>query len=566
MLKESSTGMIRTCRNCNNSFLIGPDDLAFLAKMSPRFDGKIFDLPPPTLCPGCRYQRRLSFRNERTLYQRNSNFSGKPIISIYSPINTSTIYSQSEWWGDSWDGTTYGREFDFSKTFTEQFAELLAVVPRPAITNHNSENSDYTNQSENNKNCYFLTSSSNNQECLYGHWIQSCRSCVDCLLTEKSELCYQCINITQCYDSEYLENCSGCSSCAFCYDCRGCDSCIGCFGLQNKSYYLFNKPSSKEEIQQFKATHLNSYRQIESIKKSFQELLTSHPRKYYVGFNNEHSVGDYLQGTKNAFWCFNCRDSEDVSYCTDAWQEKLCMDLTEILDDVSCYEMHGSAYNHDSMFCSLNWHVYNNFYCDLMFSSHDCFGSAGLKHKEYCVFNTQYKKNEYESLVAKIISHMIETKEWGEFLNPALSRFGYNESVAKEYFPLSKEEAQKLYYRWSEYESPPIKIQNLYRASELPDSIQDVDAVSLETAVECENTKKPFRITQEELRFYRKKGIPLPRINQEERHLQRMAKRNPRSMNERACSSCNQELLSTYPKTTSLIILCEKCYQQKIYQ
>jgi hypothetical protein len=34
---------------------------------------------------------------------------------------------------------------------------------------------------------------------------------------------------------------------------------------------------------------------------------------------------------------------------------------------------------------------------------------------------------------------MQTTGEWGEFFDPSLSPFGYNETVAMEYFPLKKE-------------------------------------------------------------------------------------------------------------------------------
>ena len=35
---------------------------------------------------------------------------------------------------------------------------------------------------------------------------------------------------------------------------------------------------------------------------------------------------------------------------------------------------------------------------------------------------------------------MISTGEWGEFFPSSLSPFGYNETVAQEYFPLTREE------------------------------------------------------------------------------------------------------------------------------
>lgn len=72
------------------------------------------------------------------------------------------------------------------------------------------------------------------------------------------------------------------------------------------------------------------------------------------------------------------------------------------------------------------------------------FGSYGLRNKQYCVFNKQYSQQEYEMLVAKIIAHMQETGEWGEFLNPSLSPFGYNETVSQDYYPLESEQATDL--------------------------------------------------------------------------------------------------------------------------
>jgi len=52
-------------------------------------------------------------------------------------------------------------------------------------------------------------------------------------------------------------------------------------------------------------------------------------------------------------------------------------------------------------------------------------------------------KAEYESTVAKLIDHMTATGEWGEFFPHQLSPFGYNESVAMEYFPMKEDEARE---------------------------------------------------------------------------------------------------------------------------
>lgn len=100
-------------------------------------------MPAPTLCPDCRQRRRLSFRNERNLYRRSCDASGKQIISIYSPDKPYKVYDQKIWRSDGWDPMSYGRAFDFSRSFTEQFGELMREVPKVGIVNTNSINSDY---------------------------------------------------------------------------------------------------------------------------------------------------------------------------------------------------------------------------------------------------------------------------------------------------------------------------------------------------------------------------------------------------------------------------------------
>ncbi|USN57480.1 MAG: hypothetical protein H6766_03435 [Candidatus Peribacteria bacterium] len=75
-----------------------------------------------------------------------------------------------------------------------------------------------------------------------------------------------------------------------------------------------------------------------------------------------------------------------------------------------------------------------SFNCD---SSSHLFGCIGLRNKSYCIFNKQYTKEEYNALVPKIIEHMKQTGEWGEFFHPSLSPFGYNETVANEYYPVT---------------------------------------------------------------------------------------------------------------------------------
>ena len=89
--------MQRTCANawCSKPFELTQDDLSLLEKVSPVISGIRFDLPPPTLCPNCRQQRRLTYRNERVFYHRPCAKTRKDVISIYAPDSPCTVYDQT---------------------------------------------------------------------------------------------------------------------------------------------------------------------------------------------------------------------------------------------------------------------------------------------------------------------------------------------------------------------------------------------------------------------------------------------------------------------------------------
>src|SRR3989338_7546442 len=128
--------MQKVCKTCKKNFEIGKDELNFYKKI---------DVPVPNLCPDCRLERRMVFRNERTLYKRKSDVAGSSgeIISIFSPESQQKVYDHKTWWGDSWDAISYGQDIDFSTQFFEQLKKLWRNVPDIALMNINPVNSDY---------------------------------------------------------------------------------------------------------------------------------------------------------------------------------------------------------------------------------------------------------------------------------------------------------------------------------------------------------------------------------------------------------------------------------------
>src|SRR3989344_2247414 len=250
------------CKNCKKDFTIEGEDFNFYEKISSgggsASGGKV---PPPTFCPECRQLRRYAWRNERTLYRRNCDLCGKSTVSIYSPNKPHKVYCHDCWWGDGWDPSSYGVDFDFSRPFFDQFNELQLKVPRMALLNKNSVNSEYTNHSGDNKNVYLSFACFLDENVMYSTWVMKSRDCMDCgFIAEKGERLYAVLDSSSSYQCQYGIFLKNCLSCYYCYDCRGCNDCFMSSNLRNKSYVFKNVQYTREAyLEKIKALNLSSF-------------------------------------------------------------------------------------------------------------------------------------------------------------------------------------------------------------------------------------------------------------------------------------------------------------------
>src|SRR3989339_1000927 len=95
--------MRKTCRQCQQNFEITDENLKFYEKVSPIFGGKKYLIPAPSLCPDCRQQKKLAWRNERNLYHRQCDLTGKNILSSASKDKKYPVYDREIWWSDKWN-------------------------------------------------------------------------------------------------------------------------------------------------------------------------------------------------------------------------------------------------------------------------------------------------------------------------------------------------------------------------------------------------------------------------------------------------------------------------------
>ncbi len=560
---------MKNCKQCVQQFEVTDEDLEFYDKVSPVFGGKKYQIPPPTLCPDCRYQRRLSWRNEQTLYFRTCDGTGEQIMSAYSSEKPFPIYQSDYWYSDKWDAKEHAQDFDFSLPFFEQYEELMNKVPQLALSVFANENSDFINQAGWNKNCYLIFEADHNENCYYSNFIQESRDCVDTYVTLSSELCYECVNCQNCYNLKFSQNCVTCSDSWFLQDCIGCRNCFGCINLKNKEYYFFNEKCTKEEYEKkLQTMDLNTIEGLNTIREKFQSFALKFPRKYMHGIQNENSTGDYLSHTQNCHDCYSLDHCQDCKFVTDSRNMKNDYDITVFGAhegaefSYECHEIGNSVRN--ICFSDQIWNgVSDVYYSKLcLASSTHLFGCVGLRHSKYCIFNKQYTKEEYEKLVPRIIEHMQKTGEWGEFFPVAKSPYGYNETLAQVFYPLSKEDAMSKGFKWKD-EEKISKPQG--EPFDVPSTIQEVADDITKQLLTCKTCGDAYKTIAQELQFYRNMGLPIPLNCFKCRHKARFDLRNPRRLWDRKCDKCGVDIKSSYAADRTETVYCEKCYLEAVY-
>ena len=162
------------------------------------------------------------------------------------------------------------------------------------------------------------------------------------------------------------------------------------------------------------------------------------------------------------------------------------------------------------------------------------------------------------------IDKMGKVYKYGEFYPIELSPFGYNETYAPELELLSQTEAIKRGYKWQDNTQKTTDKETLL-PDNIPDSINDVDEKILEEILKCVDCGRNYKITEQELLFYRKLNIPLPRKCFYCRHGERVRRRGPYKFWSRNCAKCQKAITTNYSPDRPEVVYCEKCYQREVY-
>ncbi|MDP3710269.1 MAG: hypothetical protein Q8R29_00920 [bacterium] len=587
----------KTCQSCKTTFSIEPEDFEFYEKVK---------VPSPTWCRLCRLQRRMSYHNERYLFRLKSNKSGKDIFSMYPPQAALTVWDREEWLADDWDQNAAGMQYDWNKPFLQQYRELMAKAPVPSRGIVQLVNSDYSNNGSYLKDSYLVFGSSYIENGAYLENSVRVKDSLDVSFVFDSELSYECFFNLKCYSALYSSYCKDCQNIYFCRDCNGCSDCFGCVGLRGKSHYIFNKPHSKEDYaKRIKKFGMESYAKREVLKKDISDLWLKYPVRCAKNYKNDNCTGEYITNSKNVHQSYYIDGAENIKYShglyvkpsSDSYDQYRYGDNSQLMYE--CALTGGHSAN-----IKFSYHVYTN--CrDIEYSwncnnSSHLFGCIGLNKKQYCILNKQYSREEYGGLIPEIKKHMDDMPytdnkgrvyKYGEFMPSEISPVAYNESVAKEYFQLSQEEALSRGFNWREANRKEYPITMV--SSDLPDTISEVNDSIFSEVIRCEHfgtcnheCTGVIRIIPQELEIYKKLNVPIPHLCPNCRHAERITQRNTIKLFHRSCGctgvvssnriytnqyphdhgsgQCPNEFETSYSPERGEIVYCEQCYQNEV--
>lgn len=497
--------MKKICKISGREFEITPAEIDFNKKISDINSnlGKI-DVTSP-ICPTILTRNLTALGNLIHLFQSKSDFSGVKQISRYNPKYGYKICTPDEYWSDKVDNSVYGIPYDFKKDFFEQWNSLLKQSYLNPLTKINSENSDYVNGGGNHKNCYLIFASSHCEDCLYSLNLFNCTNCVDCIFCNNCQFCYECSDCTNCYQSSFCTESDTCVDCMACFDCRNCNDCIGCFGLERAKNCIFNRQVSEQEYKEFKNKFSsNSYQALKMIVDKAAKFSVAHKPNRIL--NSEDCSGAYIKNSSNIYYGYNVVESQDCGYLVGGNKAKDCWKGWFSGTELCSVGVYYSGNN-----CHFSYPCFNSdncWYCFAINSCSNCFGCVSLKNKSYCILNKQYSKDEYFELVPRIIAQMQAGGLWAQGFPVKYAPCSYQESWVEEYFDdIPEETIKKLGYRWD-----PITDGNADKGV-LSKDLKDVETKILDWKgpIICEESRRSFNLTKQELAFYHNQNLPLPR-------------------------------------------------------
>lgn len=292
-----------------------------------------------------------------------------------------------------------------AETFFKELRKIILSQPKLPCHVSSSENCSFCNDVFFSKDMYYCFDTVKSSGCLYLYDSVLCADCADCDYAIESQLCYESVDPYKSYNCDFLENCASLRDCSYCYACTNCHNIFGCVNLKNKSFCIFNRQLTegeyKEKVKKFKALP------AEKVLTMLDELKQHYPWTQTNEGNNENTnYGNYIYRNKNCYLCFDAFGNENSAYLYDSHRSRTSFDFTYSVDCELSYECVDSVPLFNCNFIVYSGRCQDSSYLFNCEDCKNCLGCVKLSHKEHCILNRQFTKEDYERISTEIFQDL----------------------------------------------------------------------------------------------------------------------------------------------------------------
>ena len=143
---------------------------------------------------------------------------------------------------------------------------------------------------------------------------------------------------------------------------------------------------------------------FEEFFQQYQQLRLQYPIVPTHSLRVENcDFGDYLVASKSCYFAFDCAYCEDSFYLYDSFKAKNCVDGDYVIESELVYDSVDTFHCYNSAYINYCARMYDSYFCWDCDDSHNLFGCVHLKHKQYCIFNCQYSKDDYFNVIKGLL-------------------------------------------------------------------------------------------------------------------------------------------------------------------
>jgi len=525
-----------------------------------------FQIPVPKWHPEVLLNYLNGFNTGLAIFWNKDSITGKPIISAIHPDSPIPVTSEEEF--SKKDFSSISRDVDLEKSVFDQIWSLVLKIPHIATRNTNVENSIAV-ASRDVRDSYLSCGSYASTRLFYSYSLAFSEDCIDCVNSEHVYRSYYVTGSRNISDSSFIFESIQCQSSSFLFDCWNCEFCFGATNKRNKKFIWMNEQLTEEEWKQRRAAvDFSDFDVMQDWQTIFYDLWNKSgvwPQAFSIG--NTEADGEHVFNSVRCEDCYWQIGTSDCLHVRFGLENQNCLYISgQGKEQDTCYTT-GGGQGAKNKFCLGCNKCINLEFCYNCSHSENCFGSVGLVHKKFHIFNKLYSEAEYWKQVDELKCAMLDRGEYGNFFPAKFSPNGFQYSVGQVYFGYSEHDldlfqAPRFDPKRGQILAPNITDDKIIKVKDLPKKLDDVDpAKYINRSILDEEIGRSYSILPNEFNLYVERKLPLPRQHFVTRLSNLVRHSNSPIRIKSTCAICTQEI-DTYLNLTfsERKILCKSCY------